>query len=177
MFDSMGFKVGVEVGVYNGEFSRMILDGSKVERLYSVDPWLMNNGRPMTDNFTMAREALLGYGDRSVIVVAKSLTVSTIFGDETLDFVYIDADHSFEGCSDDIRAWFPKVRPGGILSGDDYVDRGRALVKEQARKKNRGRRGVVRAVQNFVRQYGLQLNLTCNKCPSWWVVKPPRKGI
>lgn len=37
-----------------------------------------------------------------------------------LDFIYIDADHSYEGCAADIDAWLPHLAPGGIIAGHDY---------------------------------------------------------
>lgn len=40
--------------------------------------------------------------------------------DGSLDFVFIDADHSYEGCLADIHAWSPKVRSGGMVAGHDY---------------------------------------------------------
>lgn len=40
--------------------------------------------------------------------------------DKSLDFVFIDADHSYEHVIEDIRDWAPKVKPGGMVSGHDY---------------------------------------------------------
>jgi Methyltransferase domain len=40
--------------------------------------------------------------------------------DGSLDFVFIDADHSYEGCKADIQAWLPKLKPSGFISGHDY---------------------------------------------------------
>jgi len=42
------------------------------------------------------------------------------YADGSVDFVFIDGDHSYEGCSRDIRAWLPKVKNGGVLAGHDY---------------------------------------------------------
>lgn len=45
------------------------------------------------------------------------------FDNNSLDFVYIDADHSYETTLEDITEWTKKVKPGGIVSGDDYTTR------------------------------------------------------
>jgi predicted O-methyltransferase YrrM len=39
--------------------------------------------------------------------------------DGSLDFVFIDADHEYESVIRDIKAWAPKVKPGGLVSGHD----------------------------------------------------------
>jgi predicted O-methyltransferase YrrM len=49
-----------------------------------------------------------------------SLEAAKKFKDKSLDFVFIDASHEYEDVKDDILAWIPKVKPGGIISGDDY---------------------------------------------------------
>ena len=37
-----------------------------------------------------------------------------------IDFLYVDADHSYDGCLADLRLWVPHVKPGGVIAGDDY---------------------------------------------------------
>ncbi len=54
------------------------------------------------------------------LIVADSLTASGFFADGSLEWVHLDARHDFDSLTADIRAWRPKVRPGGWLSGDDY---------------------------------------------------------
>ena len=46
---------------------------------------------------------------------------SLLYDNESLDFIFIDADHSYDAVKNDINVWFPKVKKGGILSGDDYL--------------------------------------------------------
>ena len=53
-------------------------------------------------------------------IVGDSSNVANFYKDESLDFVFLDGDHSYEGITKDILAWFPKLKPGGILAGDDY---------------------------------------------------------
>ncbi|PYS97145.1 MAG: class I SAM-dependent methyltransferase [Acidobacteria bacterium] len=61
-----------------------------------------------------------GYGDTISLIIADSLTASRLFGDASLDWVHLDARHDYASVKADIRAWLPKVKPGGWLSGDDY---------------------------------------------------------
>ncbi|CAE8609018.1 unnamed protein product, partial [Polarella glacialis] len=49
-----------------------------------------------------------------------SLSASDLVADGSMDLVFLDARHDYEAVSDDIQAWRPKVRPGGILSGHDF---------------------------------------------------------
>lgn len=68
-------------------------------------------------------EAMLagGVADRIKVIEAESTVAATRFPDESLDFVFIDADHHYEAVACDIAAWAPKVRPGGTLAGDDHT--------------------------------------------------------
>jgi hypothetical protein len=52
---------------------------------------------------------------------ATSLQAARLFEDKSLDFVFIDAAHDFESVRADIQAWRPKVKPGGVLAGHDYL--------------------------------------------------------
>lgn len=61
-----------------------------------------------------------GYGDAISLIIADSLSASRLFGDASVDWVHLDARHDYAGVTADIRAWLPKVKHGGWLSGDDY---------------------------------------------------------
>ena len=61
-----------------------------------------------------------GYGDAISIIIADLLAASGLFGDASVDWVHLDARHDYASVKADIRAWLPKVKPGGWLSGDDY---------------------------------------------------------
>jgi len=175
LFDSMNLKVGAEVGVYKGDFSKHILENSNVTTLYSIDPWKNEEDLPIQELINICKDKLLPFAERSVIVISPSLEAVNMFEDNQLDFVYIDADHRYQGVKNDLIAWWTKVKTGGVFAGHDYSKRGKGIVPEQAKDSNRGRKGVIQAVDEFVAQHHLSLNLTGEKCKSWWIVKP-RQG-
>jgi hypothetical protein len=75
--------------------------------------------------------------------------------------VYIDGDHSYKGCVADLRAYYPKIRPGGIFSGHDYLD---GSLPE-------GDFGVKKAVDEFVRRTQPRAFFTSREpWPSWLII-------
>lgn len=62
----------------------------------------------------------LCFPDRVTIHRMKTVDAAALVPDGSLDFVFIDADHTYEGCKADILAWAPKVRNGGAITGHDY---------------------------------------------------------
>jgi cephalosporin hydroxylase len=59
-------------------------------------------------------------GHRFRVLAQPSVEAAATFTDESCDVIWLDADHSYAAVRADIEAWWPKVRPGGILGGDDY---------------------------------------------------------
>jgi predicted O-methyltransferase YrrM len=55
-------------------------------------------------------------------IVGDSSKVHDQFEDESLDFVFIDGDHSYNGVKKDLKGWFPKIKNGGIIAGHDYFE-------------------------------------------------------
>ena len=132
-FKNLGFKVGVEIGVYLGEFTKLLaMEGFKI---YGVDPWLIysdlgsKHRQGAYDAFyKMAQNALVPYPNVELIR-KTSMDAVKDFGDGSLDFVYIDANHKFRYIAEDIYEWSKKVRTGGIVSGHDYSISGMCQVK------------------------------------------------
>ena len=60
------------------------------------------------------------YGSRSRVINEDSLIAAAQVKDGSLDFVFIDGDHTYEACKRDIIAWLPKVKEGGWITGHDY---------------------------------------------------------
>jgi hypothetical protein len=128
LFRKLGFKVGAEIGVCKGRYSKCLCQWIPGLKLYCVDTWKIYDdyveGRTEADQknlddfleITKGRLAPYNYE----IIRATSLEAAKQIKDGSLDFVFIDANHSFEFAIDDIAAWSKKVRPGGIISGHDF---------------------------------------------------------
>jgi len=164
-FAELGFQVGVEIGVCKGEYSSLLLASNPELRLYSVDPWVAYGFRTQSwcdKEYSWAKHNLKKFGRRSIIVRMTSMQALDLFPDESLDFVYIDGAHDFENVYNDLCGWAPKVRPGGIVSGHDYLERtgSRGSVL-----------GVVQAVDQYTDEQNIRFELTKEKLPSFYWVK------
>jgi len=159
-----GAQVGAEIGVAFGGHAEAILENTRVRCLYGVDSYQhrqdyddpMNLDQDDFDHvFWYAIGRLSRFGERYVGVRAVSkLAAEHLPGD--LDFVYLDAEHSYQAVAEDVRTWLAKIRSGGIIGGHDYG--GEA-----------GFDGVQQAVDEVCRERGMQLHLEPGTV--WWAVK------
>jgi predicted O-methyltransferase YrrM len=69
--------------------------------------------------FKVVSSNLNKYDGRARLIREKSWVAAEQFQDGVFDLVYIDGDHTYEGVVKDLAAWFPKVRKGGMICGDD----------------------------------------------------------
>ena len=127
-----------EIGTWRGDFAAVILEHRRPQCLYLVDPWehraegeyeqasyggRMEGGQQaleemyesVVERFSAEIEA-----GRVQVLRRRSTDAAATFADESLDWVYIDGDHSYEGVKADLEAYFRTVKPGGLLAGDDY---------------------------------------------------------
>lgn len=159
--------VGVEVGVERAVFSKTIARYSR--KLYLVDPWTAYKGyrehvtqSKLDDFFLEAKTRMESF---SVEFVKKfSMDAVKDFEDASLDFIYIDANHKYENVLEDITEWSKKVKPGGIVSGHDYI----------RRKGQDDIYGVVPAVQKYIERHGIDCFWVWrgDSAPSWQWYKP-----
>jgi cephalosporin hydroxylase len=119
LLHELDFKSGVEIGIQRGIFSEIICQRNPQMRVYGVDAWAPPNGASMRQK-AQKRMSVSRWMAHYSIIDDWSVSASRQFTDQSLDFVYIDAEHSYESCLADINAWHPKIRIGGILSGHDY---------------------------------------------------------
>lgn len=90
--------------------------------------------------------------DRHFVRICREYSFDAVkhFPDEYFDLVYIDADHTYEGCKRDIEDWYPKVKTGRFLMGDDYSNSTSQLTGVKF--------GVIPAVDEFARKHGYQVH-------------------
>ena len=117
----LGHTKGAEVGVRQGVFSEAICKVIPNVELSCIDLWgayYHFDGQNGNTHYEQAKSRLAQYN--AVLIMKKSIEASLDFEDESLDFVYIDADHRFDYVMEDIITWSRKVKIGGIISGHDY---------------------------------------------------------
>jgi len=153
----------VEVGVYAGENADLVLAGLNIKKTYLVDTWGINDFflcdmRNLEDGdrfYNQVKEKYAARADKIEILRMDSQEAAQVVPGG-LDLVYIDANHSYEPVKTDIETWYPKVRSGGIISGDDY----------------HYYEGVVQAVDEFFENHPeMTLQIGSSKT-QWWAVKP-----
>lgn len=184
-------KLGIEIGSFSGNYAKDILniyDG----RLILVDIWNLVNNNTYIDSsnqvnykkvYTDCMNNIYGHENRCFMFRIDSENASSFFNDESFDFVYIDANHSYEYVKKDIELWYPKVRKGGILSGHDYLmmdwhhdnaftPNGKDRYIYDDRGNYHGEFGVNPAVDEFCKQNNYTLHLTTEEWyASWFIFK------
>lgn len=116
----------VEVGSYQGESTEMFQQGG-FGKIFAVDPWI-DEGETTTygvpfANVEFAFDNRTETYDNITKIKNFSVPAADEFEDESLDFVYIDALHTYDAVKADIAAWLPKVKKGGFIGGHDAAGR------------------------------------------------------
>lgn len=166
---------GVEVGVFEAEYSEHLLTYWRGKRLHLVDTNILDEARNRVDE----------HRGRAILHQMSSVGAAKQFENNTLDFVYIDADHRYDVVVEDLRAWWPKVRPGGVFAGHDYLNSDNepkmfhnpVPLENQPEDPRSLPFAVKAAVDEFVAEHGLELHTTGKaekRSASWWLVKPYR---
>ena len=124
-FVDLGYKTGVEIGVYKGEYTKKFCEVGL--KMHAVDPWKQyKDYQPKRSNYKERQEFLYEHTKRYLapydckVIRKTSMEAVEDFKDESLDFVYIDGHHGLKYVIEDIYGWSWKVKKGGMISGHDY---------------------------------------------------------
>jgi hypothetical protein len=122
--------IGVEIGVAGGHFTKQIAATWKFKHLCCVDPWRYfpegyddscNLSQQVQDERHEQFKKDFAADERVKIFRMMSHEASTWFDIEVMDFIYLDANHSFASVMQDLTCWWPILKHGGIFSGHDYA--------------------------------------------------------
>ncbi len=130
LVESLQVKAMAEVGVYKGDFAYQLLQKcGSIEKYYMVDPWrhLEDWKKPANKNdntfeqfFLEVKEKTSFAAEKRVILRGKTTEVADQIPHESLDFAYIDGDHTLKGITIDLIRLFDKIKVGGWIAGDDF---------------------------------------------------------
>jgi hypothetical protein len=131
-----------EIGVHEGDFSEQILSAVEPEKLHLIDPWehqdepscqesrygnLGLQGQDTMDSrYKQVAERFARQVREGAVEIHRSFSdvAAGEFQPDYFDWVYIDGNHLYEYVKQDLELYFPKVKAGGYLTGDDYGVRG-----------------------------------------------------
>jgi len=122
LIQSHDWRVGAELGVWQGALFGYLLRTFPALYLYGVDHWKAEGPyakKDMGQAELMARRIAEDFPKRCEILKTSTVYAAQRIADQHLDFVFIDASHDTDSVSADISAWRAKVKPGGMLTGHD----------------------------------------------------------
>ena len=186
LFAQLGFTVGLETGIEKGKNAVVMFENIPNLKLYGLDSYKRHpqasyiydaEKRNWDDKYLQAvrEQCYERMKGRNCVMIEKfsEYGIQDV-KDNSLDFVYLDADHSYDFVIQDIILWGRKLRKGGIMSGHDYyIDK----------KKLDRRAKVAQAVNDYTNVHGIKFYITSENhladktrlhgdyYPSWFWVK------
>jgi hypothetical protein len=104
--------VGAEVGVNEAGFSRQIMKVVKPTKLYLIDPYI--------DKDELYNKVSKNLPRNLSIIRKKSEEALNDLENSSLDWTYLDGDHTYEAVKTDLKLSWDKVKKGGLITGDNY---------------------------------------------------------
>ena len=127
LFGQQETLVGLEIGVASGWTINHFLQNLPNLKLTGIDPYIgyMDGSREITQEmldaqYLAAQDNISDFAPRGKILRGYSQDFVNSFEDESLDYIFIDGDHSYEGALRDCELFFPKIKSGGIFAGHDW---------------------------------------------------------
>lgn len=120
----------VEIGAWKGRAAAFmcveIINSGKFIEFDVVDTWAGTAGEHEKDPDIINGTLYQTFMKNMSPVIGKfnpiqmhSIDAAKLFDDDSLDFVMIDAAHDYQSVKEDVIAWLPKVKAGGLLAGHD----------------------------------------------------------
>jgi hypothetical protein len=199
--NNLGLKTGAELGVQQGLFSEVTLGNwSDCDRYYLIDVWrkLDSNYKDsanVDDNiqdllYQETKKRLRKFEDRTELVYIRDFTSNAVHSipDGSLDYVYIDARHDYCSVTEDLELYWPKLRPGGIVAGHDYMlgfHLGEILSSHTEDRYDvcpngtLAARSVKGAADDFAKKHGLRLAITFRDMPPFlsFIMRKPCRTV
>tara|TARA_B100000214_G_C23940046_1_gene615238 strand:- start:877 stop:1413 length:537 start_codon:yes stop_codon:yes gene_type:complete len=153
--------VCAEVGVWEGELSSFILKRQPA-KLHLIDPWQTQD---VIDRLYSINQEKMDrvyenvsnrFGKLSNVEIHREFSTNVSFPIEYFDWVYIDADHSYDAVKKDLEFYYPLMKKGAYLCGDDY---GLWHPKPKTGAGSDAGGGPKPAVDEFVSKYNLKLKV------------------
>lgn len=163
--------IGLELGIFRGDLAKNVIRELTPKMYYMIDPWKHHpgwkkkkyKGKYIVDQdfVEWMFQDICKEFDKPNVRIYRGFSYELVneFEDEYFDFIYVDASHKYKDLLRDLTLYYPKLKDGGLMSGDDW------LLEE-------GKNGVKEAVLEFTSKIGVVP--TRRKCQYWWRKK--RKG-
>lgn len=161
IFAELGYKTGVEIGVNNGRFAQFMCENIPDLRYWGIDPYCRY------DDFMLARTATMKHclqkasgklvPFNATIIEDFSALAYQKFKNSSVDFVYVDGNHTFNYVFMDILLWLPKIKVGGVMSGHDYI------IADEC--------NVVAAVDFCIKSFRIDQWFLCSDTSWFWEVR------
>ena len=117
--------------------------------MWLIDPWVSQGNRAADrgsnnkQHNNAYEKAKQNFSDKNCVIIRDfASNVVDNFEDEFFDFIYIDGDHSYQGCKKDLELYYPKLKKGGFFGGHDFTGNWNSLHNKQY--------GVQKAVSEFL---------------------------
>jgi hypothetical protein len=132
---NLNFTTGAEIGVQKGHFAEAVLGHwPNAKKYHLIDIWGYQeekigsiyldtanvNKYHQDENYEETKNRMAPFKDVPHLIRNYSVLAAPLLADASLDFVYIDARHDYCGVKEDLEAWWPKLRLGGIMAGHDF---------------------------------------------------------
>lgn len=162
--------IGAELGVLNGQFSRVLLDCCSPKELHLIDPWYFLDSHwswaSGNDSTVDAVIIVLKQNKKEIeqkrmfVHIEDDLVVLERFSDHYFDWIYIDSSHQYMHTVMELEIIKNKIKPDGIICGDDWQP-----------DPNHRHHGVYKAVNEFIEKENYSLIYANSDNLQWFIKK------